>query len=285
MKRSGRQMAMALIENMPFVQYRAMPGLNWSSLKHHDKSPAHFWHETRNQQGQQTSSMLMGNALHSLVLEGPATFAARYIVAPEGLDRRTKAGREAWAEFEHQALGKEILTQGQHEQVVGMGASIAAHPLARQLLTACPRREVVLSWADRETGALCKARLDALGDGGDIILDLKSTESAAPADFQRTIEKCQYFGQASFYASGVSRVMNCDPPAVVLLAVEKAPPHAVACYVLESNYMRHGRALVRRLLRQHAACVAANEWPAYPEELQTLSPPRWAQQELDEVTL
>jgi len=260
--------------NLNFTHYRALDFLNWSALKGYSKTPAHFAEAVKNPMSQ-TPAMLVGSAVHCLVLEGVQAFDRQYIQAPEGIDRRTKEGKLAWAEFQEKASGREILTAEQYDQVCQMWKSVMAHPTAGKLLTMCEKREISLTWTDRLTSINCKARIDAYDVENGLVIDLKTTAEADPKTFCRTIANFQYHGQASFYMQAMK---ENDLPArnFIFICVEKAPPYAVACYTLDDEALMAGNQLVDSYLARHAECVAADNFPGYPAEVQTISLPPWA---------
>lgn len=260
--------------DLSFEEYLALPGVNWSSLKHYDRSPAHY-RLAIDQEREQTPIMQTGSALHALVLEGELAFTSRYVVAPVGIDRRTKAGKEQWAAFEAEADGKETLTQEQHATVCGMAAAILAHPRAGKLLEKCRERELSITWADFLTALTCKARLDAYDETNGLVVDIKSTDDASPKAFERLAARMLYHGQAAFYLQGL-REAGADPARFLFIAVERNPPHGVAVYLADDEMVGVGSAMVAAFLERHAGCMAANAWPGYPVEVQTLSLPRWA---------
>ena len=61
-----------------------------------EKSPAHFKYWLDNKP-EPTAAMQLGSAIHSAILT-PLEFTKNYVVAPD-IDKRTKAGKEAWAKF------------------------------------------------------------------------------------------------------------------------------------------------------------------------------------------
>jgi exodeoxyribonuclease VIII len=222
----------------------------------------------------QTPAMLVGSAVHCLVLEGVQAFDRQYIEAPEGIDRRTKEGKLAWAEFQEKATGREILTADQYDQVCQMWKSVMAHPTAGKLLAMADQRELSATWTDT-TGIDCKARIDAYSEEHGLVVDLKTTAEADPKTFGRTIANFQYHGQASFYMQAMKKN---DLPArqFIFICVEKVPPYAVACYILDDEALMAGNQLVDGYLSRHAECVAADNFPGYPAEVQTITLPAWA---------
>ena len=102
----------AIVYGMPAEDYHASPGVSNSMLSDLNKSPAHCWalhHAESRPERKTTVAMKAGTLLHAMLLE-PAEVPRRYIVAPEGLDLRTKDGK-AW---KAQADGLEVLTAEQY---------------------------------------------------------------------------------------------------------------------------------------------------------------------------
>ena len=163
--------------------YHAGAGLSSSDLKQLDRSPLHYI-TSKQEPHVETPSMRLGTAVHCAVLE-PERFKLDYIQAPE-LDKRTKAGKEQWAELEQS--GKIILTSDEYQKVIGMSQSVLNHKLAGKLFTG-GEAETSYYW-HQPVGldeVLCKCRPDYIKSlaNGDLILDLKTTRNANLKAFQR----------------------------------------------------------------------------------------------------
>ena len=245
---------------------------SWSTLKFYDRSPAHYLQAVLSPP-ERTPAMLIGSALHCRVLE-PDQFSSRYAVAPSGLDRRTKAGKEAWAAFEAESTGKDILSAEQAEQIEGMAtALLAPGSVSAKLLARCESREQVIRWNDLHTNLSCKGIVDAFG--ADFALDVKTTDDASSRAFSRTLYNYQYHGQAAFYVDGL-RQNGCPVSNFLFIVVEKNPPFGVCSYACTEEVLGAGRLLYQRLLNIHSECLAAGEWPGYPNEVQEIELPAWA---------
>lgn len=244
--------------------------ISWSRLKHYAKSPAHFleaWHNPP----EQTPAMLLGSALHCLALE-PEKFEARYVTAP-ACDRRTKAGRELWEEFETRAGGRAVLTPEQFAAANAMAGALLESTTAAKMLSLCQHREHTIHWTDPLTDLPCKGVIDAWGDNG-FVLDIKTTDDAGKS-FSRTVANYMYHGQAAFYLDGLN-TNGHEARQFFFIVVEKSAPYGVRTYMCDWEMMAAGRALYQRLLERHAECLAAGEWPGYPDEVVNLSLPAWA---------
>ena len=245
--------------------------VSWSSLKHYDRSPAHYL-ENFLHPPESTPAMILGSALHCLVLE-PDEFWNRYAVDP-GFDRRTKAGKEQWAAFEEANRGKELLTSAQYEQIQGMNASIREGKAGR-LIARCRFREVMLEWLDPLADQPCKGRIDAYSPEDGIAIDIKTTTDASPKAFPRAVANYLYHGQAAFYLDGLA-AKGIEVRRFVFLAIEKEPPYAWSICLCTEGMITAGRALYRGLLDKHAECCAKGEWPGYDDGVTEIELPRWA---------
>ena len=239
---------------MPERDYHARPELNASRLKLFRKAPC-LAKSTPHREP--TPSMVLGSAVHCLVLEGPEEFARRFPVAPE-CNRRTKAGKAEWEAFQT-SLGPGItaITAAQQETVSGMADRVWLHGEARDLLDCAGIREVSLF--GRLDGVLCKARLDAVGATG-LILDLKTCADASPLGFRHSCRTYCYWLQAIHYLRLANLVWGLDHE-FVFLAVETAPPYLVAVIRLGPMTMADADQQHRHLLSRYSECQAANVWP------------------------
>ena len=74
-------------------EYNKAPGIRRSLLWEIRRSPAHLKWRMENPP-EATPALIFGQALHAAVLT-PEDYGRQFAVMP-GVDRRTKAGREAW---------------------------------------------------------------------------------------------------------------------------------------------------------------------------------------------
>lgn len=221
-----------------------------------------------------TPSMVLGSALHCAVLE-PDSYEARFVVAPK-FDRRTKAGKEAFAEWESQNAGKTVLTPDQATAVEGMRESIFRHKLLRALWTNNRgESEVTILSRDDDTGLALKARIDRVFPDLRIALDLKTCASAAPLDFARAVANFRYDVQASFYKDLLEKpTAHGEEWNFFFVAVENKAPYSVAVYGV-SEWLMIGAASWRRDLNLLANCMATGIFPGYSVQDDELPMPKW----------
>ena len=269
--------------NVPFAAYAADTAVNASLLKHMGECPAACRH-ARDNPRPDTADFLLGRAVHALALEGEEAFTAAFAVAPD-VDRRTKAGKLSWLNFEAQCQGKSILTVEQAAQARCMAGALAQHPLASRLLALPGASEVTAVWVDAESGLKCKARADRLcnlPDGTLAVLDVKTCSSASPPAFSSAIASYGYHVQAGFYLWGLQSLGE-PYRNFAFLCVEKSPPFLVAVYQLRQEDHDAGADVARRYLSQYSRCDRENHWPGYGYDAQSqsyliepVSRPAWA---------
>jgi exodeoxyribonuclease VIII len=252
--------------------YHNGPGLSSSGLKLLAQSPAHFKDTVR----EETPAMRIGTALHTAVLE-PERFAAGYVSAPD-IDKRAKAGKEAWAELEQS--GKTVLSAKEYADVQGMTAAIRRHSIAGALVTGGTAEQSVY-WDcsavidDIPVTFTCKARPDYIKPlpSGYTVVDLKTTPDAR--DFERNAYSYGYHLQAAHYLRGLNNTEGVAR-GFVFVAVEKAPPYGVMVYEASQEFLTRGRDENSMLYSLYARCLKYDNWPGYEESIRVLDLPRWA---------
>lgn len=264
-----------LMEN---AEYHALTSV--VSKSHLDlvaRSPLHYWAryvDPNRVEPEPTPAMTIGSALHTHVLELD-TWDQRYVVMPEGIDRRTKAGKAEWEAFSTAATGRTVLSKADAELVMRMGQAVYSHPAAAMLLNLPGKAETTWMWTDRQTGVRCKCRPDWLTDDGSLVIDLKTTEDASPRGFQKSVSQWRYHVQAAWYLDGLEQARGERPEQFIFIVVEKKPPHAVAVYAADAEMVALGQQTAARDLEVLATCKAANAWPGYSDQIETITVPGW----------
>ena len=268
---------------MDNAAYHAHPAVSKSHLDQVARSPLHYWARYIDPQRvvpEPTAAMVLGSALHTHVLE-LEQWDDLYAIAPEGLDKRTKEGKAAWAAFADEAKGKTVLSQADADQVMHMGRAIYAHPAAAALLALPGKAETTWMWRDKPTGMECKCRPDWLTDDGSLIIDLKTTEDASPKGFQKSIAGFRYHVQTSWYLHGIEQATGVCPEQFIFIAVEKKPPFAVAVYAADAEMIKEGWRTAERDLEVLATCTEMSMWPGYSETIEPISLPPWMRPRTD----
>jgi hypothetical protein len=262
--------------DVPQQQYhrRTLGHVSKGGLDHFHRSPAHYkaWVDG-DMDDRDTPALSFGRAFHCAVLE-PEKFAREYCAAPDFGDCRRKVNRERRDEWLSENAGKEALSVDVADAIVGMRESVLRHPLAGKMIRD-GRAEVSISWKDPGTGLRCRARADYYVKRLAMVLDLKSADDASPEGFRRSVAKYRYFVQDALYRFGFSEVGE-QLQHFVLIACEKVRPYAVGTYSLDAEGIGRGYSAARRDMDAMAECLRSNHWPAYPEKIQTIELPFWA---------
>ena len=259
------------------TDYHAHAAVSKSHLDQVARSPLHYWARYLDPNRivpEPTPAMAIGSAVHTHVLELDQ-WDARYVSAPDGIDRRTKAGKAEWEAFTTAATGRTVLPKADADLVMRMAHSVFSHPAAAMLLALPGKAETTHMWTDAATGLECKCRPDWLTDDGRLLVDLKTTEDASPRGFSRSIVQWRYFLQASWYLDGVEQATGTRPEQFIFITVEKKAPYAVAVYAADAEMIAAGAQTAARDLDVLATCKAANAWPGYSDQIEPISLPPW----------
>lgn len=205
------------------------------------------------------------------------------VVVVDAADWRTKAAKEQ-REAAYAGGAVPLLVE-QHREVVAMANALHAHPLAGPILKAEGAAEQSLFWTDPATDVPCRARIDwrtKLADGRDVIVDYKTTHSAAPDALPKVMHTYGYHQQGMFYLDGARHHDLADDESLFLMIFqEKAAPYMVSVRYLDPAAARIGHRRNVRAREIWRDCTAAGQWPGYPEEALPLSLPAWAEIEED----
>jgi hypothetical protein len=257
------------------AEYFQLPGFSSSVAKELiARSPLHARCRDDEERRPPTSAMDRGSVVHKLVLGRGADF-----VPVEASDWRTKAAKEA-----RDAARKEgkigILVDDLED--ARRAADKVTLSLAAAGLVLRGRSEVAIQWDEElPTGSLlCRGMLDHLIDDGTsaTIIDLKTTANAAPSAVERVAESLGYAIQAAAYTHAVERLRPelAGRVRFIFAFVEIDAPFAVNLCAPDGAFRELGATRWRRACEGWAACVATDQWPAYGQGINTLSPPPWA---------
>lgn len=202
---------------------------------------------------------------------------------------------ELRARWNEENEGYTVLSVDTFNQLLAMQAAVHAHPAAHALLTACEGvAEASVYATDPSTGELRRVRPDFWRKDG-VVVDVKSTIDASPpvyADngqmieeggFAKSLANYGYHRQAPYYLDTMQLAFDAGhfpegwaaPKAFVFLAVEKAAPHAVACYVVEPESHEIGRQEYREALNTLAECKRTGVWGGYGDAMQQIGVPTY----------
>lgn len=224
-----------------------------------------------------------GHAAHRMVLGVGADLE---VVPGERWD--TKAAKEAVAAA--RAAGRVPLKEKDMAQVDAMAKALREDPIAAKLLeVGSGTPEASLYWRDDETHVLERSRIDFLpnevSSGGRlIVVDYKSAESADPQKFARNAYDYGYDIQAAKYVKAVRALELAEDAAFLFVVQQKTAPYLVSVVQLDSLAMRIGEHRNRKALRIFNACMTADHWPTWSDDVELVSLPGWAVAEFERET-
>lgn len=230
------------------------------------KTPAHYKWETENPRS--STAFETGTLAHSLILEGRCD--AQVI---DVTDKRGKAWTEPAAEARNAGLIP--VKASEWADIVAMRDAVMAHTVARRAIEGGQAEQSVF-W-EHSTETMLKCRPDMLHQGGplgNMIVDLKTVQSADANEFAKAAANFGYHIQQAHYQAGLKAVTGEDH-AFVFVLVEKTGAFLPNVVELSPEDVERGAALAERSIRIWNECTANNRWPGYPTA-QAVDLPVWA---------
>ena len=264
-------------------EYHANPAISHSKLESFRRRPAlyHKRYIAKTIEAEEPSAAFrVGSAAHCSVLE-PAEWSKRYAVKPEGIDRRTKDGKEKWAQFEQLHTGKIIIDQDEATTVLKLTDAVRQNPLAEQLLA---RGVPEATW--RTGGSMpLQCRSDwfnpdgcELTEGRAYVADLKTVESLDDetfSNFERAVFRFGYHRQAGFYLPLITELWTKPVFDFVFIVVEKCEPFGVAVFKLTDDAVALGQDETVADLRDLKRCIDSDTWPNIDPIGREIGVPGW----------
>jgi hypothetical protein len=213
-----------------------------------------------------------GHAAHQMVLGVGAEIATI-----DAKDWRTKAAAEA-KDAAH-AEGKIPLLAKDFQVVAAMAGAIRSHPIASVLLDPANGKPEQSLFRQDESGVMLRSMLDWLPNsttGRMIVPDYKTSTSASPEVFAKSVANYRYHMQDAWYRDMVTGLGLADDVAFVFIVQEKTPPYLVTVVELDTEAVRIGRELNRQAIDLYAECQSSGIWPGYTEDVELISLPAWA---------
>jgi hypothetical protein len=262
------------------AQYHALDSVSHSKLEQFRQSRAKFRavfiDETIAKE--QTAAMQLGSLVHAIVLE-PHSFSDLYAIAPK-CDKRTNAGKAEWASFISTVVGdQEIVEFDVVQKARDIAKAVYANPLACELLfDHTGKTETPMFWTCPVTGIECRSKPDVDRElaGGRCLVDLKTCQSASPAEFGRAAANYGYGRQDAWYRWGYEMVTGVNPN-FVFVAVSTNAPYEVGVYETRARDLSRSRMQNADDLRAFAECMASGDWRSrHEQEITPLAIPKWA---------
>lgn len=226
--------------------------LSYSSLKEFAKSPQHFV-KYITEPKEITDAMRFGSLI-DILLFSPDTAEDVLYVMPK-LDRRKKEGKETYDRHLKESEGKIIVDAEKLAEAKFIVKIIRENPESSELLNRCVNVQNKIEWEDSKTGLRLIAVTDA-DDGreGQLIVDLKSTASADPDDFNRQIFNMDYTLQAGCYRSAM-RHKYFKFPGVSWIAVEQKSPFGISVIHADDEMIEFADRYFAMILERFKYCL------------------------------
>lgn len=276
----GETFEPGLYLELSFPEYLAIDAASSHLLAKFERSAAHARADML-APDDPSQGMIVGTAFHSAILE-PASFSKRFVIHPEingaRADKRTKAGKIAWAEHEDKNKDRETLSRKEYESALKAQAAAWAHPVASVLLGGKGSNELSVVWTDKETGERCKARPDRVTEfeGWTTIVDIKKTRDAQRWRFESDTARFRYHLQAATYLEALRRSFDDDiERRHVILAIEENNPWGIGVFELDDIALESGLSDFHSYLRSYHRAKESGEWPGYEPSVQTITIPKY----------
>ncbi|MBP6151871.1 MAG: PD-(D/E)XK nuclease-like domain-containing protein [Candidatus Methylopumilus sp.] len=217
-----------LFYDLPMSEYKAIDALSKHQLDDINISIA-YWQHRKTVGIKPSNSMLFGSAFHDFVLL-PEQAGKLWVVSPK-FDLRKKEDKEAKAEFEKTANGREVIDFEAMDRIRCMSDALFSHPTASELLYKTTNE---VSAVKEYEGYKFKSRADILGV--DYIADLKTTSAMSFQEFKYEFFKYRYDVQAAAYLETFD-MRGCS---FYFIVCQSVAPYDV--FVCEMNNERLSRA-------------------------------------------
>lgn len=255
-----------ILYDEPAHEYHANPAIGSSKLRDFIRSPVLFRDRMDGFQLKETDALLFGTATHLALLE-PDRYAMTVVTRPEGVDFRTKEGKE-WREAQR---GKLILSAEEGMHLAEMHKRMPAE--VRGIFAAC-RKEVTVR-VDLD-GLMAQCRFDLFGG---VNFDLKSIDQIENID--RSILKRGYHIQQRWYQRCEKAETGTASP-FKFLFVEKQPPYRWRIVTLDAEYLMMADGAIDLALDGIQERMVSNDWTDPGELHYHASPPAWANDQEDD---
>jgi len=235
------------------------------------ESAADLKYQMDNPNNEAKPAWILGNGVHTQVLEGLQEYGNRYIIGcpknREGKEVGYKSDAYKIAREQANKEGKEIISTEDHATAMNMRKSCLKHPLVKDILSQGVSEMVLRT---EFMGIKCQCRFDRLSPVWGIP-DLKTTRDLHY--FEKDARyKFGYFYQAAYYqtlAYHVAPEFGYLP--FCFFVVESKPPYKVGVFEMDSEMLEYHRHEIIDHLNQLRDCRERDVWPTGFDHLRTIT--------------
>lgn len=214
-----------------------------------------------------TDAMDEGTALHQMLLGDDRVDIMEYP------DWRTAEARTARSDSRNR--GRVPMLRHKWDYISELGDSlkqqVRAFPIDPPLFVDGMAEQTIVYTDERAT---YRARLDWLRKDLSCIDDLKKSRTAEPRRFQKQLYALGYDIKAAFYIRAVEAAFGTRP-VFRWVAIEPEPPYALSVHVMSPDALQVAERRLDQAIDDWQACLADNNWPAYPLRPNVVEPPPW----------
>lgn len=258
--------------NLPIEEYHQGPPewLSKTSInKFLENGPA-YWHQAyiaKSVTVPTPGGAEQGSMLDCHETEGVEAFAARYVIAPPGLDRRTSTGK-AWAA---ENAGKEIITSSDYAILQDAVKALHALPQWPEIAACLP--QMTVRRKSEALGLGLQSRPDWLAPTMTTLFDLKKTRDLR--EFPKQAINLGYHVQAAI-AGWCLAGEGIALEHAHLVAVEWEHGARARVYEIPHEVLSAADALMRDTAAEIARRIKENDWMDHPPaQAEPLPVPDW----------
>lgn len=206
-------------------------------------------------------AMILGSATDCMVLQ-PGRFEKEFEIMPT-FDKRTKVGKEAYAEFfNNRKKGITYIDEQTYDKALNCAKSVYRNADAMYYIERLQKTQVKLNWKDPATGLNNTGYVDGashpeLEDA--FILEFKTTRDASQYGFIKEAANLDYLMQPGGYTLGYKHSWY-EFPDVVFISVETTAPYGVNVHRCDGKYIEMAQKEYLNTLLAFNWCLEHNEW-------------------------
>ena len=243
-------------------EYHSTEGISSSDLKLLEISPLHLKHKELFKI--KSDVFDFGSLVHKMVLE-PDDVEKEFVKMPE-FNLRTKAGKEEKAKFEEENLDKIVISPADWERAEKMKSNILA--IAGNIISKSTKESSI--FANDEYGIVRKCRPDAYIESLGIVIDIKTTTSTKPYDFQKSIYEYRYHWQAYWYLKTL-QLAGKKANQFIFIAVEKKEPFMVRLFRISDTAISRAEMEVEAMIKEYYEFIKSG----FCEVISEIDLPSW----------
>jgi exodeoxyribonuclease VIII len=244
-----------IYDNISNDEYHKLEGISNSGISLILDCPARYYYEKLSGlcNKEKSNELLIGSAIDSRVFE-PNLFTKQYTFLPD--DFKIKSGKK-FEEYEKNE-NRYIFSRKDYKKILDITDAINNTNIFKNFKNTGKSQQTLI-WED-ENGVTLRSRPDWMND--DFIVDLKTTRSANPKFFSRSIEEYNYHTQAFMQLEGAYK-LDGKKRTHILLAIEKEEPYICEQFILNNDSLEKGRENCLRGAFIYQQCLENAYWPSY----------------------